>query len=145
MTLGNEGENFSQKVQQASEITASGIRTKVESLRISFLSDGSHEGHLIFYGDFDQRVGLTIFEVDVVFGGEFTNEIGFQEKSIDFRVDHDVIYFANFADQLSSSGKQPASWRVEIGGDPVAKRFGLANVDNFSVSVFEKINSRQLW
>ena len=104
------------------------------------LARGLDAGEVLAAHD-DPRVGLVVFEQDVVAGLQLLDERIFEQQGVGFAVDDDVADLDDLAHQHPHLGGMLLVLH-EIGGDALAQALGLADVDDRTRPVEELVHPR---
>ena len=117
-------------------------RVGTEVLRTVALqpSRGLHAREILAPYD-DPRIGLVVFEQDVVTGLQLLDERVFEQQGVGFAVDDDVADFGDLPDQHPYFGRMLLVLH-EVGGDALAQALGFADVDDRARPVEELVYSR---
>ena len=104
------------------------------------LARGLDAGEVLAAHD-DPRVGLVVFEQDVVAGLQLLDERIFEQQGVGFAVDDDVADLGDLAHQHPHLGGMLLVLH-KIGGDALAQTLGLADVDDRTRPVEELVHPR---
>ena len=104
------------------------------------LPRGLYAGKVLAAHD-DPRVGLVVFEQDVVTGLQLLDKRIFEQQGVGLTVDDDVADLGDLLHQHPHLGRMLLVLH-EVGGDAFAQAFGLADVDDRTLPVEELIYSR---
>ena len=95
-----------------------------------------------FFGNTYGRVGLIVFQKNVVLGFVLFDQIVFQQQGICLRFDYYIMYVSDFADQHS---RFPVLVLVEIRAYPPLQILRFPYIDNSSLFIQILVASGLLW
>ena len=89
----------------------------------------------------DPRIGLIVFEQDIVPRLEGLDERVFQQQGVGFAVHDDMADLGDLLHQHAHLGAVLLALH-EIGRNPLAQALGLTNVDDRPRAVYELVDAR---
>ena len=94
-------------------------------------------------GDTDGRVGLTVFQQDIITRIVLLDERVFEQQCILFRIHHRIADIVNLTDE--NLRLETIHFRVEVRRDSRFEILRLTHIDNVMILVIVLVAARLLW